>query len=94
MGKKKILILFYYKKKKIDEYNKEIETQTINIDYAWDEIKKNIEENCCVFDENSLKNAYLLYLKHHYNLGCNQHNHYKGYQKLIEFIEPLIIDFT
>ena len=86
--------MFYYKKKKIDEYNKEIETQTINIDYAWDEIKKNIEENCCVFDENSLKNAYLLYLKHHYNLGCNQHNHYKGYQKLIEFIEPLIIDFT
>ena len=41
-----------------------------------------------------LKNAYLIYLKHHYDLGCNQHKHYKGYQKLIEFIEPLIIDFT
>ena len=93
MGKKNSNIVLV-QKKKIDEYNQEIDKKTINLDYAWDEVKKNIEVNGCVFDDNILKKAYLIYLKHHYKLGCNQHKHYKGYQKLIEFIEPLIFDFT
>lgn len=63
------------------------ETETINLDYAWYEIENYIEK-----DNISYEKAYMKYLLYHYNLGCNKYKTYKGYQKLVEFISPLITD--
>ena len=70
------------------------ETETINLDYAWYEIQKNIEDNNSNLEESeSYKKAYIKYLLYHYNLGCTKYKTYKGYQKLVEFINPLITDY-
>jgi len=79
-------------KRTTNELNKE--TETINLDYAWYEIQKNIEDsNGNLEDSESCKKAYMKYLLYHYNLGCNKYKTYKGYQKLVEFINPLITDY-
>ena len=69
-------------------------TENVNLDYAWYEIEKNIEEVKGSLDDSiSRKKAYMKYLLRHYNLGCKQYKDYKGYQKLVDFIKPLIIDY-
>ena len=93
VGKKVNSNIVLVQKQTLDEDNQEIEN--INLDYAWYEIKQNIEDEDGSFEDSvTIKNAYIKYLMRHYNLGCNQHKHYKGYQKLIDFIKPLIFDFT
>ena len=62
------------------------QVETITLEYVWMEIQQSINLGL------SLKNAYMNYLSYQYKLGCTKHKNYKGYQKLIEFIEPLMID--
>ena len=69
-------------------------TENIHLDYGWDEIEKNLQtNNDNVKDKDACKKAYIKYLLYHYNLGCTIHKNYKGYQKLVEFIKPIITDY-
>ena len=55
---------------------------------------KNLQtNNDNVKDKEACKKAYIKYLLYHYNLGCTIHKNYKGYQKLVEFIKPIITDY-
>ena len=80
----------------IQKINNELNktTENIHLDYAWDEIEKNLQtNNDTVKDKEVCKKAYIKYLLYHYNLGCTIHKNYKGYQKLVEFIKPIITDY-
>ena len=69
-------------------------TENIHLDYSWDQIEKNLQtNNDNVKDKEACKKAYIKYLLYHYNLGCTIHKNYKGYQKLVEFIKPIITDY-
>ena len=60
--------------------------ESIVLEYVWMEIQQSINIG------SSLKDAYMNYLSYQYRLGRTKHKNYKGYQTLIEFIEPLMVD--